>query len=70
MSNNLKAVLVFIVLMVPITLLIEYASHDKHLTLVQGIIAVVLQAIPFFLTRSIIKWISTQQPVKPVAKKQ
>lgn len=70
MSNNLKAVLAFIVLMVPITLLIEYASHDKHLTVAQGIIAIVLQAIPFFLTRSIIRGISNQQPAKPVTKKQ
>lgn len=69
MSNNLKAVLAFIVLMVPITLLIEYASHDKRLTLTQGIVAVALQAIPFFLTRSIIRSIVNQQPAKPGMKK-
>ncbi len=68
MSNTVKFALLFTLIMVPLILLIEYATHDKHLTFMQGFRAISIQAIGFFLSQSIFQSIDKQQP-KQQAKK-
>ncbi len=61
MSSTIKSTLIFALVMVPMILLIEYATHHNHLTLMQGFRAVCIQAVGFFLTQRLMRSITKRQ---------